>query len=219
MDGSVAAAIAWLHRVLRPQTAPFGVRIGDVGTPAVHTVGGGWRGGWRLRWRARTPDRCRYCRAVPADATPHRPSPDITVEEASVVDDELLAAMRSLLPQLSSSADPIGRDELTDIVTSPASVLLVARQGGRVIGSLTLALFRVPTGVRAWIEDVVVDEAARGAGVGAALTMAAVDHARQAGARTVDLTSRPSREAANRLYQRLGFELRQTNVYRFDTTS
>ena len=79
---------------------------------------------------------------------------------------------------------------------------------------LTLAVFRIPTGIRAWIEDVVVDAEARGRGVGEALTREAVRVAGTHGARTVDLTSRPSREAANRLYQRLGFERRDTNVYR-----
>jgi ribosomal protein S18 acetylase RimI-like enzyme len=83
------------------------------------------------------------------------------------------------------------------------------------VGTLTLVLFRIPTAMRAWIEDVVVDESARGAGVGEALTLAALERAADAGARTVDLTSRPSREAANRLYTRLGFELRETNVYRW----
>jgi ribosomal protein S18 acetylase RimI-like enzyme len=97
-------------------------------------------------------------------------------------------------------------------------VLFVARDGsGAVVGSLTLALFRVPTGVRAWIEDVVVDEAARGSGAGAALVAAALDRAAAAGARTVDLTSRPSREAANRLYRRVGFVERVTNVYRYSS--
>ncbi len=86
---------------------------------------------------------------------------------------------------------------------------------GPIVGSLTLAVFRVPTGLRAWIEDVVVDESARGAGAGEALVLAAVRRAEAEGARTVDLTSRPSREAANRLYLRVGFEARTTNVYRF----
>jgi len=98
-------------------------------------------------------------------------------------------------------------------------VLLVARLDGRIVGSLTLALFRIPTGMRAWIEDVVVDEAARGHGVGDALNRAALEIAAERGARTVDLTSRPSREAANRLYRRLGFQPRETNVYRFDHDS
>jgi len=86
---------------------------------------------------------------------------------------------------------------------------------GRIVGSLTLAVFRIPTGFRAWIEDVVVDDSARGAGVGEALVAAALDRAQSLGAKTVDLTSRPSREAANRLYVRVGFESRTTNVYRF----
>ena len=141
----------------------------------------------------------------------------VSVTEATVVDDELVEAFVRLTPQLSSSNPPPSREELAEIVASAATVLFVAREDdGPILGSLTLALFRIPTGLRAWIEDVVVDETARGKGVGAALNEAALDHARSVGARTVDLTSRPSREAANRLYQRLGFVERATNVYRFD---
>ena len=94
------------------------------------------------------------------------------------------------------------------------SSLLVARAAGQTVGMLTLVTFPIPTGIRAWIEDVVVDESARGQGVGAALTREAVRLARSAGARTIDLTSRPSRESANRLYERLGFRLRDSRVYR-----
>src|SRR5260370_2109631 len=135
--------------------------------------------------------------------------------------------MGQLVPQLSDSAPRPGADELAQIVDAPNTVLLVARlasdgeegEGGEgagaIVGTLTLVVFRTPTGVRALIEDVVVDEAARGRGVGEALTYAAIHRARAVGARTAGLTSRPSREAANRLYQRLGFEARQTNVYRY----
>jgi ribosomal protein S18 acetylase RimI-like enzyme len=97
--------------------------------------------------------------------------------------------------------------------------LLVAKVEGAIVGSLTLALFWIPTGLRAWIEDVVVDESVRGQGIGAALNQEALKVARDQGARTVDLTSRPSREAANRLYQRLGFKQRETNVYRYSFDS
>jgi ribosomal protein S18 acetylase RimI-like enzyme len=103
-------------------------------------------------------------------------------------------------------------------VASPATVLFVARdphRNGEIAGTLTLALFRIPTGLRAWIEDVVVDTEARGQGIGEALTRAAIQRAVAAGATTVDLTSRPSREAANRLYVRVGFTRRETNVYRY----
>lgn len=142
----------------------------------------------------------------------------VFVEEATECTDELVAAFARLIPQLSSSSPPPGSGELTAMVRSEASTVLVARDGGlggTIVGSLTLAMFRIPTGVRAWIEDVVVDESARGRGVGEALTQEALGRARAAGARTVELTSRPSREAANRLYLRLGFEVRDTNVYRF----
>jgi len=139
----------------------------------------------------------------------------VEVEEVTKVDDELVAAFQRLIPQLSSSNPPPTERELAAIVTSRSTVLFVAREDGQIIGSLSLALFRIPTGLRAWIEDVVVDEAARGKGVGEALNRAAIDYAAKAGAKTVDLTSRPSREAANRLYQRIGFQLRETNVYRY----
>lgn len=140
----------------------------------------------------------------------------VEVEEVTKVDDEIVAAFERLVPQLSSSSPPPSERDLAAIVTSRSTVLFVARDGGHIVGSLSLVLFRIPTGLRAWIEDVVVDEAARGKGVGEALNRAAIDHAAKAGAKTVDLTSRPSREAANRLYARLGFKQRNTNVYRYD---
>jgi ribosomal protein S18 acetylase RimI-like enzyme len=141
---------------------------------------------------------------------------DVTVTEVDAVGPELVEAFARLVPQLSSSSPPPGRDELADIVASSSSVLFIARDAeGTIVGSLTLAQFRVPTGVKAWIEDVVVDESRRGAGIGEALVAAAVDRATAQGAKSVDLTSRPSREDANRLYQRLGFEARTTNVYRW----
>ena len=142
----------------------------------------------------------------------------VTVSEVTEMTPDLVEAFARLVPQLSSSSPPPDRAELAQIVESPASVLLVARDpGGIIVGSLTLALFRVPTGVRAWIEDVVVDERSRGSGAGEALVTAAVRRADASGAKTVDLTSRPSREAANRLYVRLGFQTRTTNVYRFSS--
>ncbi len=138
-----------------------------------------------------------------------------TVVSATEVTDELMDACKRLIPQLSSSNPAPTREELAEIISSPATVLLVARVDGAIAGILTLATFRIPTGVRAWIEDVVVDETARGYGVGQALNLTAIEEARKRGAITVDLTSRPSREAANRLYQRIGFEARSTNVYRY----
>jgi ribosomal protein S18 acetylase RimI-like enzyme len=141
----------------------------------------------------------------------------VTVTALEAVGRDEVAAFGRLIPQLSRSSPPPDEDELREIVATPGTVVLVARDDdGTVLGSLTLVTFRIPTGMRAWIEDVVVDEAARGRGVGDALNRAALDAARARGCKTVDLTSRPSREAANRLYQRLGFEARDTNVYRFE---
>jgi ribosomal protein S18 acetylase RimI-like enzyme len=137
------------------------------------------------------------------------------VEEVREVSGELVEAFARLTPQLSRSSPPPGEQELERIVQSDATRLLVAKVEGAIVGSLTLALFWIPTGLRAWIEDVVVDESVRGQGIGAALNLEALKMARDQGARTVDLTSRPSREAANRLYHRLGFKQRETNVYRY----
>lgn len=140
----------------------------------------------------------------------------VHISIASTVDDELVTAFERLIPQLSSSNPPPTAAELTALVSSDASTLFIARVDGQIVGSLTLAMFRIPTGIRAWIEDVVVDSSARGHGVGEALNLAALEHAKKNGAITVDLTSRPSREAANRLYQRIGFKARETNVYRYN---
>lgn len=137
------------------------------------------------------------------------------IYEARRVDNKLIDAFERLIPQLSKSNPPPTADQLQSMVDSDASILLVAEEDGYIFGSLTLVLFRIPTGVRAWIEDVVVDSEARGKGVGKALNLEALRLAGEAGAKTVDLTSRPSREAANRLYQRIGFEPRETNVYRY----
>jgi ribosomal protein S18 acetylase RimI-like enzyme len=138
----------------------------------------------------------------------------VTVEVAKRASDELLASLNHLLPQLSATAPPLTMSDLEELVSSPALTVFVASDGSAVLGTLTLVIFPIPTGLRAWIEDVVVDESARGLGVGAALTIAATDEAERRGVRSVDLTSRPSREAANALYQKLGFVLRETNVYR-----
>jgi len=143
---------------------------------------------------------------------------DVRIESATEVTAELVSAFELLIPQLSSSNPPPPADDLQAIIDAPDSVLLIARDdrdGGRIVGSLTLAMFRIPTGLRAWIEDVVVDSATRGRGIGDKLNRVALDIARERGATTVDLTSRPTREAANRLYKRIGFEQRETNVYRF----
>jgi len=190
-DGGIESAEHGGSAALDEERGAHGMGLGAVGNAAsLRSRGGVWhRGG------------------VPEQ---------VVVAVAQAVDDELVEAMARLVPQLSSSSPAPSAAHLAEIVASPASQLLVARLDGRIVGSLTLVLFRIPTGLRAWIEDVVVDASARGAGVGEALNRFALDEARRAGATTVDLTSRPSREAANRLYRRLGFVQRETNVYRYD---
>ncbi len=142
---------------------------------------------------------------------------DVVIEEVRSATPEVAESLARLVPQLSSSAPALTPEALADIASSPTTMLFVARDSsGDIVGSLTLVSFNAPTGPRAWIEDVVVDESERGGGIGSALVKAALSRAGEAGARTVDLTSRPSREAANRMYLRLGFTQRETNVYRFE---
>ena len=139
----------------------------------------------------------------------------ISVEVLGDVTDEVVEAFGRLLPQLSRSAAPLDAAALQTLADAPAVTVLLARSDGKITGALTLVTFPIPTGVRAWIEDVVVDESARGQGLGTVLTQEAVRLAQEAGARTVDLTTRPSREAAGRLYEREGFVQRETRVYRY----
>ena len=145
----------------------------------------------------------------------------MTVELITAATPELHEAMGRLLPQLSRSAAPMSEADVERFLSQSSVHLFVFRAetadadgNNPILGMLSLATFEIPTGVRAWVEDVVVDEAARGQGAGLALVEAAIEHAKTVGARTVDLTSRPTREAANRLYQRAGFQLRETTVYR-----
>jgi ribosomal protein S18 acetylase RimI-like enzyme len=140
----------------------------------------------------------------------------LRIEVATELTEELVEAFARLVPQLSDRATAPTSAELVSILQSPSVRVLLARDDERIVGTLTLALFPIPTGVRAWIEDVVVDESARGQGAGEALTREAIRLAADGGARTVDLTSRPDRTAANRLYEKLGFRRRETNVCRYE---
>ncbi len=148
---------------------------------------------------------------------------DVDIEIVNEVTTDVVEAFGRLLPQLSTSASQLDADALSVIVSAPASTLLIARAGGEIVGTLTLVIFPIPTGIRAWVEDVVVDKAARGKQFGGkrvaeTLTTEAIRIARQAGAKTVDLTTRPSRVAAGKLYERLGFEQRDSRVYRYSLT-
>jgi ribosomal protein S18 acetylase RimI-like enzyme len=141
---------------------------------------------------------------------------DVTISEVKQIDPELVAAFERLMPQLSDSATRLGVRDLEEIVSSPATTLLLARDlGGEIVGTVTLVVFRIPSGRRARIESLIVDRSVRGRRVGFALCQAALEKARQRAADTVDLTSSRSREAANALYARMGFALRASNVYRY----
>ena len=139
------------------------------------------------------------------------------IEIATEATDELLDAFRRLIPQLTKTPPHLSRDEITALVKSACSTLLVARaDDDSIVGVLCLAVYRVPTGIRSIIEDVIVDESERGQGIGEALTRRALEIAKEAGAAHVTLTSNPRREAANRLYLRVGFKKRETNAYQYN---
>jgi GNAT superfamily N-acetyltransferase len=144
------------------------------------------------------------------------------VAEVTRVDAEIVEAFARFAPAMITSTTPPTAEELQQIVDSDASVLLVARdpaRDGRIVGSMSLVLFRVPTGVQAWIEDLAVDEEARGKGVGAALHEVALVRARQAGATRLAHIGQPSRPKAAKLYKRLGYEPGSADVYRYDIGS
>ena len=145
-------------------------------------------------------------------------SQNVRVTQVIEMTEELYEACQRLVPQLTHNNPPPNREQLAQMLESSASYLFMAWDpdfGDGIIGLATLVLYRVPTGVRGYIEDVVVDERARGRRIGEALTRACLERAEQAGAAQVMLTSNPGRTAANQLYQRMGFELRKTNVYRY----
>lgn len=142
----------------------------------------------------------------------------VTVETLTEVDDEIVEAFDRLLPQLSATAKRLSREALAQLASAESTTVLVARSDGQIVGTLSLVMFPIPSGIRARVEDVVVDDSARGQGIAAALIEEAKTRAGAAGARTLDLTSRASRSAANRLYERLGFQPRESRVYRFAPT-
>ncbi len=142
----------------------------------------------------------------------------VTISTAAAGDAAALTeALERLVPQLSRSNPPPSIEDVQAMLAHPAITQFVARDDdGTIVGVSTLAVFPIPTATRAWIEDVIVDEASAGQGIGRMLTDAMLERARVLGCATVDLTSRPSREAANHLYRKVGFEPRETNVYRFE---
>ena len=141
---------------------------------------------------------------------------NMVIEKVSGITEEIFEAVQRLVPQLGAHKAPPTREELTALVGSEASTLLIARypdEKGEIAGMLTLSIYRVPTGIRSIVEDVIVDETMRRRGIAEALMLRAIDLARESGANGVSLTSNPKREAANKLYQSMGFQKRETNAY------
>lgn len=136
------------------------------------------------------------------------------IQIATQADDELYEAFQRLIPQLTQNNPPPSLDLLHALLADTSSTLLLARDGSnKIVGALTLIVYKVPTGIRSIIEDVVVDESARGKGVGEKLMLKAIQIAKQKEAKNISLTSNPQRVAANKLYLKLGFQKRETNSY------
>ncbi len=131
------------------------------------------------------------------------------------ISDEFIEALHRIIPQLAPETSLPSREQLQSVIQCSNNTLLAARVNSRTVGTLTLTMIVTPTGVTGWIADVVVDSLIRGKGIGEKLVREAIAIAESKGARYVDLSSRPVREAANRLYQRIGFEKRETNYYRY----
>jgi ribosomal protein S18 acetylase RimI-like enzyme len=139
----------------------------------------------------------------------------INISELTETSSSVLQSINELLPQLSSSAQVISMDRLSELVESDNTLIFIGTdESGQILGMLSLIVMKIPTGNKAWIEDVVVDQSARGKGMGKALMNHALEKAKELAVKSVDLTSRPSREKANMLYQSLGYQIRETNVYR-----
>ena len=139
------------------------------------------------------------------------------IEAATEATQELLDALASLLPQLNPHLKPLTLERLAAVIRDPATTLLVVRDDdGRIAGAAAVLVYATPAYVKARIEDVVVDERSRGKGVGEALVRRCIEVARERGAEIVELQSARWREVANRLYPRMGFELRESNLYRLN---
>jgi ribosomal protein S18 acetylase RimI-like enzyme len=139
----------------------------------------------------------------------------ITISELKEGSAEVLTSINQLLPQLSLNAQGISMDRLLELVESDNTIIFLGTdKDGQILGMLSLIVMKIPTGNKAWIEDVVVDSKARGQGLGKALMNHALEEAKKLEVKSIDLTSRPTREAANLLYQSLGYQKRETNVYR-----
>ena len=139
----------------------------------------------------------------------------MNIIEITKYSDEVLEVINDLLPQLSAYALPLSISDLTKIIQSESSHLLMAKKEDDYCGTLTLVTFKIPTGTKAWIEDLVVNESCRGKGVGRLLIEHAIALAKTLNANTIDLTSNRSRTAANILYEKMGFKHRKTNIYRY----
>lgn len=136
------------------------------------------------------------------------------IYKLTTVTDQVLEAFKKLIPQLAPGCVLPTKIDLEAIVNSDATQIFIAEENDEILGTLTLVFNNIPTGPKIWIEDVVVDDAARGKGVGEQLMEFSIDYVKNQHLKSINLTSSPDRVAANALYRKLGFQQRETNVYR-----
>ncbi len=134
---------------------------------------------------------------------------------AKTVNEKIVKSLQRLIPQLTELGDPITQESLEELVHSKESELLLAvDEQEKIVGTLSLVVFTIPTGKKAFIEDVIVDAEARGKGLGEQLLSKAIALAKEKKVKRLELSSRPVRVPANSLYQKMGFKIRETNFYR-----
>jgi Predicted acetyltransferase len=136
------------------------------------------------------------------------------INQLTVESQEILNKINSLLNVLTADARVLTFDDLVEILNSDNTAVFIAEEDGKIVGMMTFVTYRIPSGLKAWIEDVAVDTSKQGKGIGKALIERAIEYAKQLNISKVDLTTAPFRVAANALYQKLGFVKRETNVYR-----
>lgn len=129
---------------------------------------------------------------------------------------DIYEAFQRLIPQLDNTVPIPTKEKLIKIISSPSAYLFIAQDQNKIIGTFTLIVYNTPTGDYAYLEDLVVDENSRGKGIGKKLILTALKIAKDKGVKVVNLTSRPSRKTANRLYKKIGFTRRETNVFRYN---
>ncbi|MDL2238752.1 GNAT family N-acetyltransferase [Bacteroidales bacterium OttesenSCG-928-K03] len=138
------------------------------------------------------------------------------IKQLTTLSGEILNKINNLLPILSDNVRTLKHEELEEMINDKNTVIFIAEEDEDIVGMLVFIIYKLPSGVKAWIEDVIVKEEQQGRGIGRMLVETAIEYAKKLNIKKIDLTSSPFRIAANILYPKLGFKKRDTNVYRLE---